>query len=378
MSPGAVFFRNGPGYDVERPSVAAEALLLEREDHDEPGRRSVLAHGSALLRLAVMCLAVTAVPATLLRAASAETPPLLLERTIPLLHVAGRIDHMAVDLARKRLIVAELGNGSVDVVDLESGKVLHRFDGLSQPQGVAYLPKPDLILIANGGHGAVTFYAGGDFSPHGALPLGEDADNIRIDPRNGDAIVGYGSGGLAILDPAGPAKRASIALAAHPEAFQLDPRRSRVYVNVPDAGEVAVVDLVAGKQVTRWRVAGLAANFPMAIDEGSTTIATVFRAPPRLVLLDTETGAVRGNYVTCADADDVFFDARRNRIYVSCGEGAVDVFGGSPAALREVARVPTSAGARTSLFVPALDRLFVAARAGLMGSDAAILVFRPN
>src|SRR5215468_5400050 len=241
--------------------VAADALLLEREDLDGRGLRSALARGTELLRAAVISLAVAAASAALPpRAAGAETPPLLLERTIPLPHVAGRIDHMAVDLARKRLIVAELGNGSVDVVDLESGKLLHRFGGMNEPQGVAYLPKPDLILIANGGNGAVMFYAGGDFSPRGTVPLGEDADNIRIDPGNGDAIVGYGSGGIAILDPARPAKRRSIVLAAHPEAFQLDPRSDRVYVNVPDAGEVAVVDLAAGKQATRWTVPGLAAN----------------------------------------------------------------------------------------------------------------------
>jgi hypothetical protein len=349
-------------------SIPEEAALME-----------IARRRRAVVRLRIYAiLFATVMGCVLPRPTSAETPPLLLERTIPLPHVAGRIDHMAVDLARKRLIVAELGNSSVDVVDLESGKLLHRFDGLSEPQGVAYLPKSNLILIANGGNGAVMFYAGGDFSPRGVLPLGEDADNIRTDPRTGDAIIGYGSGGLAILDPAGPTKRRSIALAAHPEAFQLDPHKDRIYVNVPDAGEVAVVDLAAGKQATRWTVAGLAANFPMAIDTAGTTIATVFRAPPRLVLLDTETGAVRGTYVTCADADDVFFDARRNRIYVSCGEGAVDVFGGSPAALREITRISTSAGARTSLFVPALDRLFVAARAGLMGSGAAILVFRPN
>src|SRR5260370_42649241 len=64
-------------------------------------------------------------------------PPLVLEATIPLDHVAGRIDHMAIDLGRRRLIVAELGNGSVDVIDLTTAKVAHRIAGLKAPQGVA-------------------------------------------------------------------------------------------------------------------------------------------------------------------------------------------------------------------------------------------------
>jgi len=150
-------------------------------------------------------------------------------------------------------------------------------------------------------------------------------------------------------------------------------------VNVPDAaGQVAVVDLTAGKQVASWRVPGLKANFPMALDSTGLVLATVFRSPPRLVLLNARTGAVTANLSTCGDADDVFFDAKRRRLYVSCGEEMVDVLQGDTAVYHSLTRIPTHSGARTSLFVPELDRLFVAARAGLLGSDAAILVFRPG
>src|SRR5512132_3747987 len=55
-------------------------------------------------------------------------PPLLLERRIPLADVSGRIDHMAVDLRRQRLFVAELGNGTIDVIDLTTGKTDQRFE----------------------------------------------------------------------------------------------------------------------------------------------------------------------------------------------------------------------------------------------------------
>ena len=151
----------------------------------------------------------------------------------------------------------------------------------------------------------------------------------------------------------------------------------RIFVNVPDAGQIAVVDLAAARQIAKWTVPGLSANFPLAIDSSGTTIATVFRHPAKLVLLDTKTGAATQQLDTCGDADDVFFDTKRRRIYVSCGAGAVDVFQGDAAGYRSLARVETSSGARTSLFVPELDRLYVAARAGLLGSDAAILVFRP-
>jgi hypothetical protein len=302
---------------------------------------------------------------------------LSLEAKIALPGVAGRIDHMAVDLARKRLLVAALGNGSLEIVDLAGGRRVKQVPGLREPQGVAYVPRPDLVAVASAGDGSVRFYRGEDVAPAGSLPLGSDADNVRIDPHTGNVIVGYGSGGLAIINPEKRAKIGDIKLAAHPESFQLDATTGRVFVNVPDAGHIVVVDLPGAKQTANWTVPSLSANFPLAIDGSGTTVAAVFRHPAKLVLLDTKTGAATQQLDTCGDADDVFFDTKRWRIYVTCGAGAVDVFQGETAGYRSLARVDTSSGARTSLFVPELDRLYVAARAGLLGSDAAVLVFRP-
>jgi DNA-binding beta-propeller fold protein YncE len=311
-------------------------------------------------------------------AQAAVQQPLVLERTVPLDDVSGRIDHMAIDLGRSRLVVAELGNGTVEVIDLRTDKIVHRIAGLKSPQGVGYAPKQDVIIVASAGDGIVRLFRAGDFASVGVIRIGDDADNVRIDPRTGRTVVGFGSGGLAILDPATAAMIGRIPLSAHPEGFQLSPSDARIFVNVPDAHEIAVVDTTAGKQVATWKVPGLGSNFPMAIDESSATLATVFRRPPRLVLLNLSSGAAVANLETCGDADDVFFDAKRQRVYVSCGEGSVDVFEHAPAAPRHLAQVQTSSGARTSLFVPELDRLFVAARAGLLGSRASILVLRPE
>ncbi len=328
-------------------------------------------------RSSLLGIALTTLSTAPIGQAADNAAPLILERTIPLDDVAGRIDHLAIDPARHRLLVAELGNYSVDVIDLKSGKVVHRFGGLSEPQGVAYLAKTDLIAVANAGDGSVQFFHAGDFAPAGSLALGADADNCRVDPRSGNLMVGYGDGAIALIDAERLTKLGDFKLEAHPEAFQIDAALNRIFVNVPDADQIAVVDLSAGRQVATWRVPDARVNFPMAIDSTGSEFATAFRSPARLAILDMRSGAIRANVETCGDADDVFFDQRRRRIYVSCGAGVVDVFALEAAAAVRIAQIETGSGARTSLFDPELDRLFVARRAGWFGSSAAILVFRP-
>jgi DNA-binding beta-propeller fold protein YncE len=326
--------------------------------------------------ITAFALATMTLPTASSVAAEAEAA-LLLERTIPLEHVSGRIDHMAIDIGRKRLFIAELGNNSVDVIDLSEGRPIHRFSGLREPQGIGYAAAANLVVVANAGDGTVRMFQGESFAPLGSIALGDDADNVRLDPGTGAVFVGYGSGGLAIIDPKSRTKIADISLPAHPEAFQIDPDAGRAFVNVPDAGQIAVVDLEKRRQLASWRVPGLSANFPMALDSARSVLATVFRRPSRLVLLDARTGGITGKLPVCADADDVFFDAKRERIYVSCGSGEIAVFQRDGGTYRPLTSVATASGARTSLFVPQLDRLFVAERAGLLGSSAAVGVYRP-
>ena len=271
-------------------------------------------------------IAVLVLLAAMATTAHAKAPPLVMERTIKLTDVRGRIDHMAIDLGRRRLIVAELGNNSVDVIDLAAGKVLHRIGGQHEPQGVAFAQRADAILVANGGDGAVRLFTATDFVPISRISLGDDADNIHVDSRNGLAVVAFGSGGLALIDPGSRAVLGTISLPAHPEGFSLDPASGRAYVNIPDARQTAVVDLDARRVIATWPMRDAGANFPLTLDQQQRLLASAFRSPPTLMLLDSTTGALRQKLSVCGDADDVFFDDRRQRIYVSCGAGKVAVF----------------------------------------------------
>jgi YVTN family beta-propeller protein len=306
---------------------------------------------------------------------SAGLAPLELEATIPLGDVVGRIDHMAIDLARRRLFVAELGNGSVSVVDLDTQKVIHRIAGLNEPQGLGYVPQTDELYVASAGDGSVRIQRGPELKDDGRIDVGEDADNVRLDSSGKTVFLGYGGGGIAAIDVEERRKIADIGLEGHPEGFQLESNGNRAFVNVPDAGTIAVVDRVNGKILARWPTGRFRDNFPMALDENRKQVIAVFRSPPQLVAFSMDTGAAVASTATCADSDDVFVDTKRRRIYVSCGEGFVDVFA-EEAGLQPAGHIPTVPGARTSLFVPALDRYFLAVRAK-PGQPAAIWIYQP-
>ena len=319
-----------------------------------------------------------AVIGMLIPAASwAANPPLVLEARIPLGAVAGRIDHFAFDPDRQLLFVAELGNDSVGVVDLKMGSVVHRLAGLREPQGLAWHGATSMLYVANAGDGSVRLYQGRDFTPAGRIELGDDADNIRIDSRRNRIVVGYGKGALAAIDPASRKKVADMPLKGHPESFQFNASGSRIFANVPDARQIAVVDADSGQQISTLDTVGASANFPMAVDADEHRLLVVFRSPARLMVFATRTGKLEGSFDTCRDADDVFVDAQRRRVYVSCGEGVIDVLAEASDGYERVARIPTVAGARTSLFVPATDRLYLGVRATAT-EPAAIWVFRPQ
>jgi YVTN family beta-propeller protein len=329
-----------------------------------------------LCRRSVLIARFIPVIAALLFGGSAPAAELLaVEAKIPLGAVKGRIDHLAADLGRHRVFIAELGNNTLGVVDVKNKKVVGRITGLKEPQGVAYAPTADLFYVANGGDGSVNRYRGGDLSPAGTIKLSGDADNVRFDPRTDEIMVGYGGGALATLDAASGDKRGDIRLLAHPESFQLESNGARIFVNVPKAGRVSVIDRAAGREIAAWKLNGAAENFPMALDEVQGRLLVVYRTPPTLAAFDIRTGSVT-RLPTCGDADDVFVDPKRHHLYVSCGEGAVAVIEASGDGYAELGRVRTIAGARTALFVPELDRLFLAVRAS--GNEpAALWVIRP-
>jgi hypothetical protein len=188
--------------------------------------------------------------------------------------------------------------------------------------------------------------------------------------------VGYGGGALSEFDQDG-AKLGEIRVDAHPESFQLEKNGPRIFVNLPGARKIAVVDREARSILASWRTGGPLANYPMALDEGTYRLFVITRFPARLIVLDTVNGKRVASLSAIGDCDDVFYDAHRHRIYAIGGEGGIAVFQRrDPDHYEEIARVKTVNGARTGLFSAELDKLYVAVRK--QGSQSAeILVYEP-
>jgi hypothetical protein len=356
-------------------------------------------------RASLLALACLACPGHF--AAAAE--PLVQIGSIPLKGVEGRLDHLTVDIRSQRLFVSALENHSVEVVDLAKRRRVHRLTGICEPQGLLFLPERNRLLVCSRGDGTCRSFDATNFREGPWIDLGRNADNIRFDPEA--QLIYVGSGGepgtgllsaIALVSllpesqggqpapPHSPADflldrprqadpRMEIQLPAHPESFQLDSTRRRLLVNVPDAQTITVLQIGTNRftQIAAWPVTIGKRNFPMALDAASARLFIACRNPSRLGVYDSGTGNLLSQTPCVGDADDMFFDAKLNRLYVIGGEGFVDVLQVSHASREPVrlAHLPTVPRARTGLFIPDLGMLTIAVP-HTANRPAAVLLFQ--
>ena len=299
--------------------------------------------------------------ALVLASRAGESGPLKLVKTVPLPDVKGRIDHLAIDTKGKRLFVAALGNNTVEVLDLNAGTRLRSIAGCSKPQGLVYLPRPNLLFVANGGDGRVRIYDCTSFKPIVTVGGLEDADNLRYDAKLDRVYVGYGDGGIGVINPVTGVLTVRIPLKGHPESFQIEQDGNYLFANVPDGQQIAVIDRQLRTVAETWPLKDVRANFPMALDEGDHRVFVGCRDPARLVVLDAKEGKRVADLQISGDTDDLFYDGARRRIYASCGEGFIDVIEQRDVDdYKLLEKIPTAPGARTCLFALELNQLYLA------------------
>ena len=152
--------------------------------------------------------------------AGATSADELLHQTavIDLPKVEGRFDHFSIDLQGKRLFSAALGNNSLEVIDLAANRRLQSIPNLKKPTGSAWVPDLNRLAVASGDDGRCRFFDGNPLNFVGEIKDLDDADNVRCDALGKKIYLGYGSGALAVIDPAKMQKIADIKLDAHPES----------------------------------------------------------------------------------------------------------------------------------------------------------------
>ena len=284
------------------------------------------------------------------------TPGLKVQQTITLLGVKGKFDHFAMDETGKRLFAAAAGNQSVEVIDLTSGKVVDSLKGFGKPHGIAWIASTGKLFVSDGGKAELAIYSGSPLKRIKTIPLSEDADDMVYDQATGLLYVGHGGTNaanpaqIAVVDAKNQSLLTNLHVAAHPEALEIDTKRDRIFANIADAGQVAVIDGKTRTINATWTLKSAKGNTPLAYDEADNVLLIGCRTPAKIIALDGRSGSELSTLASSAGADDLFFDPTTRRAYLISGEGAIDtVTLASDGILKPVTVSRTVTGAKTGL-----------------------------
>jgi len=294
--------------------------------------------------------------------------PLRLVQTIALPDVQGRLDHLAVDVKGRRLFVAGLGNNSLEVIDLKSGRRTQSVPGMSKPQGVLFVPQSNKLYVANGADGTLKLLKGAPLSLTSTIKLELGADLVDYDARTKRLYIGYGGkdagkeyGQFGIIDTVKDTQVGDIRTSAHPGGIAVERNGPLLFLTIPDNDQVLVINRQSQNIVSTWPTSDAKQPVSVALDEKHRRLLLGLRKPPRLAVIDIDSGKTVSSMESIGLIDGVSWDSARNRVYVSGGEGFIAVYQQKDANNYEMlGRVPTGYMARTSLFVPELNRLYVA------------------
>jgi DNA-binding beta-propeller fold protein YncE len=271
------------------------------------------------------CLLVGLLLALPVIANAQNAAPLQLVQTIPMPNVKGRIDHMDVDVKGKRLFVAGLENGSLEVVDLRAGKWSRSIPGFKETQGVAYVQSLNKVFVASGDDGMVRVFRGDTLDLLDAIKLDLGPNRVAYDPHADLLYVGYGGkdagkdyGEVGIIDAKTDKHIGDIRVEAHPAELLLDQSGKTLFVFVSAASKVQVVDTSKREVVSTWLVSSQR-NGDGAFDEKTHRLFIGTRTPPQMLVMDSQTGKEIASVPTVEGMDGVYFDAGHKRVYVSGG-----------------------------------------------------------
>jgi len=329
------------------------------------------------LLLTVLALATFAV---------AADDPLRLSRSAELPDVSGDMDHLAIDASGHRLFVAAEDNGTLRVIDLNTGTVQRTVKGFKTPHSILFVPESHELYITDGS-AAVQILDSDTFVVKRRVKTTPGADSIGVDSKaqmlyavSGGKDVSMKRSALSEINfKEGKLVREIPIDSPHVEAMALEHAGDRLFVNVTSDNYLAVINRKTGAVVERWRIKEAEQNAPIAFDEANQRLFVVCRKPGTLVVLDSTNGKTIASFPTGARADEVVFDAAHHRIYVASGEGSLYVYQQlDPDHYAAAAKVPSAPGAKTALLSPDAKQLFVAVSPGEGKTGAKVLMYEVN
>lgn len=298
-------------------------------------------------------------------------------------------DHMAVYVAGKRLFTTPQANKAVDVFDLRTNKLIKIIPGFGNPHAIFYCRETNKLFVTDGGAGALKVFDGNTYELVKTIPLAPDADGLTYDTTekrlyvtNGGDAAGKSYTLISVIDVMSAAKLADIRVEASGiEATAIDASKRLLFADLPEKNQVAVVDLKQSKPVAYWPIKLGRMNMAMAIDFAHRRLYIGCRDTDvrgSILVLDLDTGHELERLSIGGWVDSLDYDAKRSRIYASCGTGQLFTYQRMKnGKYHELAPIDTAVMAKTSLYSPQLDREFVSAP-HLGDTPAKILVFQPQ
>lgn len=316
---------------------------------------------------------------------SQTNTPLKLVATIARPGVQRKWDHFGIDLAGHRLFLASETEPVVEVFDLKTNELIHSINGLKKPHNILFRRDLKELFVIDGEASEIKIFQSDSYQLVGHIGLSIDSDPIAYDPAS--KLLYVVNGGreahtpyclVSVVDTDSASKLADIKLNTNRlEGMALERNGERLFVNMAGSDEVGVIDRRQRKVVATWPISAGAVNSPMQLDEVDHRLFVVTRKPPRLVVLDTQTGKEVTNVPVGGGTDDLAFDRLHHRLYAPSAEGFIAVIEQQDADhLRVVGKVQTAEGAKTAVLVPELNRYYVGVPSKEK-QEAKVLVFSP-
>lgn len=273
----------------------------------------------------------------------------------------GSWDYLTVDAQTHRLFVPR--STHTMVIDADSGKTLGDIPGQKIAHGVAIVPQVGRGFISDGGgDGAVVIFDLKTYAVLGRIAAQPDADGIIYDPALKRVLVVSGDKGVLMsfspdINPSTGRIEAPIDLGGAPEFLASD-GTGKVYVNLMDKNQVAVLDMKARKVVARWPVAPGGAPVGMSIDTKKRQLYIGGRKPAKLIVMSLDNGKVLSALPIGDGVDATKVDG--GEVFASCRDGSLSVAREtSPGKFEIVQVVKTRTGARTMGIDPTTHRIYL-------------------